>query len=77
MLLNNGEYECDWCGAIEDEDTGNLWQCEICGKDFCEKCSTQSLPVSWWEPILCPDCVAAGHHSVKRTLETNKVIEEI
>lgn len=70
-------YECDFCGyeaAVDASDDvhGSMWECEDCGKHFCEKCFTDRLGRKAWqrmvydgmigtfdtERLFCPECYA-------------------
>lgn len=53
----------DWENG--DEEKGNLWGCEKCGREFCEACFTEQCGVESFfdtlcadgdKEVLCPDC---------------------
>lgn len=51
-------YTCDLCGFEEpvldgtDDLHGSMWECEECGKDFCEKCFTDRWGRKAWDTML-------------------------
>lgn len=69
-------YSCDICGFEEetldavDFHHGAIWECEECGKHFCEKCFTDRWGRKAWDKmlreevigsfetdrIMCPEC---------------------
>ncbi|MBO5970746.1 MAG: hypothetical protein J6S14_19910 [Clostridia bacterium] len=74
-LMDIDKYECDFCGFEADWDgsdpiCGSLWECEECGKHFCEKCFTDRWGRKAWDTmlhagligsfetsrIMCPEC---------------------
>lgn len=41
--MSSGSYSCDWCGHESawdghDEDHGDMWECEKCGRHFYTRC---------------------------------------
>lgn len=75
--IDTGLYECDFCGLTQkfdahDEDRGDLWGCEKCGRTFCEKCFTDRFGLDTFRQmlngtlsgpnendiLLCPKCFA-------------------
>lgn len=61
-------YSCDFCGIDMKWDkthpeNGDMWGCEVCGKNFCSKCLADKVGVLNYYIItqennflLCPDC---------------------
>lgn len=62
---------CEFCGVENDwgnihPENGYLWQCEKCGKVFCDSCGIKKVGTVWLDitgaesgsPILCPDCIS-------------------
>ena len=69
------KYACDFCGFElkwdeTDETHGDMWGCEVCGREFCKKCFTDrhgdenfsmmvrgALSGPFEDDLLrCPDC---------------------
>lgn len=74
-IMSHDTYTCDFCDIElawdeEDDVRGKMWGCEVCGKDFCEKCFVDKFGRKTWEDMLqgalsgpfegdilyCPDC---------------------
>lgn len=69
------KYNCDFCGVAlgweeHTETHGEIWSCEVCGKNFCSQCLRNAIgPENYMalmqsgELVKCPDCVreASGH----------------
>ncbi len=74
-IMGTDMYECDFCGFQskfdENDDVhGNMWECEDCGKIFCEKCFIDRWGRKAWDKVLrdgmigsfetdrimCPEC---------------------
>lgn len=69
------KYVCDFCGvelswAEQTDAHGEIWSCEVCGKNFCSQCLRNAVGREHYvvlmqsnDLIKCPDCVrrASGH----------------
>lgn len=73
---NDDTYSCDMCGfrnkweAI-DENRGELWSCEKCGRIFCSSCFTDKHGAKEYmhmmqgsDYVLCPDCWEEERESI-------------
>lgn len=76
-LMSTDLYECDFCGLQlkwdqKDERKGSIWECEKCGKHFCQQCFIDKHGNNIWQQnlegalsgpdetslLLCPSCYA-------------------
>ena len=73
-LMDADLYECDYCGHqskwdMSDAQHGSMWECECCGKTFCESCFTGRFGIDAFlymchhgDKVLCPICYAGETH---------------
>lgn len=65
--MSSGSYSCDWCGHESawdghDEDHGDMWECEKCGRHFCARCFVSRTGTKAFDEmlkgdkVLCPEC---------------------
>lgn len=66
MLLK--PCKCNVCGTIIDwegidDEKGTIWECEICGRDFCVSCFSKAFSRETFDKmfndgdlIKCPSC---------------------
>lgn len=67
-LMNRGTYICDCCGVEmtwdgTDDHREDMWECEICGMNFCTKCFVDRLGRKRFDDmlrgsdkVLCHEC---------------------
>ena len=71
-LMGEDAYVCDCCGVEiprdgADNRHGDMWECEICGMNFCTKCFVDRLGRSAFDEmirgrdkVLCCKCFEKG-----------------
>lgn len=66
--LTDDTYECGFCGVTmkwdeSDPRHGDMWGCEVCGKNFCSLCFKTAHGLRNYETVMqdyneivCPEC---------------------
>lgn len=66
--IDTDTYVCDYCGVefvwnVHNEDHGDVWECEDCGRHFCTNCFVSALGRDAFDTmtresdkVLCPGC---------------------
>lgn len=70
-IMDTDLYECDFCGFqskfdASDDDHGSMWECEDCGKHFCEKCFIDRWGRKAWDTML--------HAGLIGSFETSRIM---
>lgn len=68
-LMSKGAYTCDICGFEEpwdahDDVHGDMWECEVCGTNFCTDCFVKALGRPAFDRMTheCDKVMCAEHY---------------